>query len=84
MSKAYQDMIIDFGASDIVYTAAVSANFLVPCLNTMAIKEEILVKKEKLDFREDLTAKKRRSVSLSYSSVCKTRCNNDWGFIKCK
>ena len=59
--KAYQDMIIDCGASDIIYTAAVSgvaANFLAPSLTAMGITEEMLVKKEKVDFGEELTAKK--------------------------
>ena len=59
--KEYQDMIIDCGATDIVYTAAVSgvsANFLAPSLNAMGITEEMLAKKEKVDFGEELTAHK--------------------------
>ena len=58
--KAYQDMIIDCGASDIIYTAAVSgvaANFLAPSLNAMGITEDMLAKKSKVDFGEELTAK---------------------------
>ncbi|MEW7290686.1 NAD(P)H-dependent flavin oxidoreductase [Aquimarina sp. 2304DJ70-9] len=56
--KAYRDMIIDCGASDIVYTAAVSgvsANFLGPSLNAMGITEEMLKRKDKVDFGEELT-----------------------------
>ena len=59
--KEYQDMIIDCGATDIVYTAAVSgvsANFLAPSLNAMGITEEMLSRKEKVDFGEELTAHK--------------------------
>lgn len=57
--EAYRDMIIDAGASDIVYTAAVSgvpANFLGPSLKAMGITEEMLNKKVKVDFGEELTA----------------------------
>ncbi len=56
--KEYRDMIIDCGASDIVYTAAVSgvsANFLGPSLNAMGITEEMLKRKDKVDFGEELT-----------------------------
>ncbi|MBQ4821660.1 nitronate monooxygenase [Aquimarina sp. MMG016] len=56
--KAYRDMIIDCGANDIVYTAAisgVSANFLGPSLNAMGITEEMLARKKKVDFGEELT-----------------------------
>jgi len=56
--KAYRDMIIDCGASDIVYTAAVSgvsANFLGPSLKAMGITEEMLTSKKKVDFGEELT-----------------------------
>ena len=47
---AYCDMIIEAGASDIVYTAAVSgvpANFLGPSLNAMGITEEDVKQKSK-------------------------------------
>lgn len=59
--KAYQDMIINCGASDIIYTAAISgvaANFLAPSLEAMGITEDMLVKKEKIDFGEELTVNK--------------------------
>jgi nitronate monooxygenase len=57
--EAYRDMIIDAGASDIGYTAAVSgvpANFLGPSLQAMGITEEMLSRKVKVDFGEELTA----------------------------
>jgi len=56
--KEYRDMIIDCGASDIVYTAAisgVSANFLGPSLKAMGITKEMLAKEHKVDFGEELT-----------------------------
>ncbi len=56
--KAYREMIINCGASDIVYTAAisgVSANFLGPSLEAMGITEEMLTRKNKVDFGEELT-----------------------------
>ena len=59
--KEYQDMIIDCGATDIVYTAAVSgvsANFLAPSLNAMGVTAEMLARKEKVDFGEELTVNK--------------------------
>ena len=59
--KEYQDMIIDCGATDIVYTAAVSgvsANFLAPSLNAMGVTAEMLARKEKIDFGEELTVNK--------------------------
>lgn len=59
--EAYRQMIIDSGASDIVYTAAVSgvhANFLQPSLESMGITEEVWSKKAKVDFGEELDAQK--------------------------
>ena len=59
--KAYRDIIIDCDANDIVYTAAVSgvsANFLAPSLNAMGITKDMLARKEKVDFRKELTATK--------------------------
>ncbi|MEM9921296.1 MAG: nitronate monooxygenase family protein [Bacteroidota bacterium] len=55
----YRNMIIDSGASDIVYTAAVSgvsANFLRPSLEAMGITEELWSKKAKIDFGKELDA----------------------------
>ena len=57
----YQKMIIDSGASDIVYTAAVSgvsANFLRPSLEAMGITEEHWSKAGKVDFGSELDAAK--------------------------
>ena len=52
---------METGASDIVYTAAVSgvsANFLRPSLEAMGITEELWGKKGKVDFGEELDAEK--------------------------
>lgn len=55
----YRQMIIDTGASDIVYTAAISgvnANFLKPSLEAMGITEEMLSRSKDVDFGDELTA----------------------------
>jgi len=55
----YQQMIIDSGTSDIVYTAAVSgvpANFLRPSLEMMGITKELWNQKAKIDFGKELDA----------------------------
>lgn len=55
----YRQMIIDAGASDIVYTAAISgvnANFLKPSLEAMGITEEMLSRSKDVDFGDELTA----------------------------
>lgn len=57
--EGYQQMIIDSGASDIVYTAAisgVSANFLRASLESMGITEELWGRKAKVDFGKELDA----------------------------
>ncbi len=57
--EAYKEMIIDSGASDIVYTAAVSgvnANFLRPSLEAMGITEELWNQSAKVDFGKELDA----------------------------
>ncbi|MGB3606036.1 MAG: nitronate monooxygenase [Psychroserpens sp.] len=59
--QEYRDMIIGCGASDIVYTAAISgvaANFLAPSLKAMGITEAMLSRSKKVDFGEELTAHK--------------------------
>ncbi|EGV45051.1 nitronate monooxygenase [Bizionia argentinensis JUB59] len=58
---AYRDMIIDAGADDIVYTAAISgvaANFLGPSIKAMGITEEMLTREKKVDFGNELTVHK--------------------------
>lgn len=58
-SDGYRQMIIDSGASDIVYTAAVSgvpANFLRPSLEAMGITQEHWDHKAKIDFGKELDA----------------------------
>ena len=55
--EAYREMIAGAGASDIVYTAAVSgvhANFLGPSLKAAGISEEDLKKDRKIDFGKEL------------------------------
>jgi nitronate monooxygenase len=57
----YRQMIIDSGASDIVYTAAVSgvsANFLRPSLEAMGITEAMWNQSKKINFGEELDAAK--------------------------
>lgn len=59
--EGYRQMIIDSGASDIVYTAAVSgvpANFLQPSLEAMGITKEQWGKAAKVDFGKELDAAK--------------------------
>ena len=53
----YKQMIIDSGATDIVYTAAVSgvpASFLRPSLESMGITEEMWTRTVKMDFGKGL------------------------------
>lgn len=58
-SEGYRQMIIDSGAEDIVYTAAVSgvsANFLRPSLEAMGITKDMWDHKAKIDFGKELDA----------------------------
>lgn len=58
-SEGYRNMIIESGASDIVYTAAVSgvpANFLRKSLEAMGITQEMWDRKAKIDFGKELDA----------------------------
>ena len=55
--EAYRQMIIDAGASDIIYTAAISgvhANFLAQSLKAAGLSEEDLKKNTKIDFGKEL------------------------------
>jgi nitronate monooxygenase len=55
--EEYRKMIIEAGASDIVYTAAISgvhANFLAPSLKAAGLSEEDLKKNTKIDFGKEL------------------------------
>ena len=57
--EEYKKMIMDSGAEDIVYTAAVSgvnANFLRPSLEAMGITEERWSENKKIDFGTELDA----------------------------
>jgi len=56
-TEEYRKMIIDAGASDVVYTAAISgvhANFLAASLQAAGISEEDLKKDTKIDFGKEL------------------------------
>ncbi|MBA4745101.1 MAG: nitronate monooxygenase [Muricauda sp.] len=56
-TEEYRKMIIDAGASDVVYTAAISgvhANFLAASLQAAGISEEDLKKDTKVDFGKEL------------------------------
>lgn len=56
-TEEYRKMIIDSGASDVIYTAAISgvpANFLAASLNAAGITEEDLKKGRKIDFGKEL------------------------------
>ncbi len=58
-SEAYKEMIISSGASDIIYTAAISgvhANFLRDSLESMGVSREMWEKKAKIDFGKELDA----------------------------
>ena len=64
----YKQMIIDSGATDIVYTAAVSgvpASFLRPSLESMGITEEMWTKKAKIDFGKELDAAQAEAKAWS-------------------
>lgn len=55
--EAYRQMIVDAGASDITYTAAVSgvhANFLTASLKAAGITDDDLLKDHKVDFGSEL------------------------------
>ncbi|MEM8507102.1 MAG: nitronate monooxygenase family protein [Bacteroidota bacterium] len=55
--EEYQEMIIEAGASDVTYTAAISgvhANFLTASLKAAGISEEELKKGHKIDFGKEL------------------------------
>jgi nitronate monooxygenase len=64
----YRKMIIESGANDIVYTAAisgVSANFLRPSLEAMGITEEMLSRPKKIDFGNELSAMEKEAKAWS-------------------
>ena len=64
----YRKMIIESGANDIVYTAAisgVSANFLRPSLEAMGITKEMLSSPKKIDFGNELSAMEKEAKAWS-------------------
>jgi len=71
--EAYKKMIVDAGANDVVYTAAISgvhANFLAASLEAAGITAEDLKKDVKIDFGKVI---RYRSESLENHLVCRTR-----------
>ncbi|MEQ6167726.1 nitronate monooxygenase family protein [Ekhidna sp. MALMAid0563] len=69
--EEYRQMIIDAGASDIVYTAAVSgvhANFLKPSLEAMGITEEMWKQSAKVDFGEELSNDEAKAWKTIWSA----------------
>lgn len=59
--KAYQEMIIESGTKDIIYTAAVSGvygNFMAKSLESVGIPEEKWTDSKKVDFGEELDTEK--------------------------
>lgn len=68
---AYKEMIINAGASDVVYTAAVSgvhANFLRPSLEAMGITQELWNQSKKVDFGEELDADEAKAWKTIWSA----------------
>tara|TARA_B100001964_G_C14204166_1_gene587298 strand:+ start:187 stop:1164 length:978 start_codon:yes stop_codon:yes gene_type:complete len=64
----YKQMIINSGATDIVYTAAVSgvpASFLRPSLESMGITQEMWSRKAKVDFGKELDAAQAEAKAWS-------------------
>ncbi|MEQ8627887.1 nitronate monooxygenase family protein [Ekhidna sp.] len=69
--EEYRQMIIDAGASDIVYTAAVSgvhANFLKPSLEAMGITKEMWKQSAKVDFGEELSNDEAKAWKTIWSA----------------
>ena len=69
--EEYKKMIIEAGASDIIYTAAVSgvhANFLRPSLESMGITEELWNQTAKVDFGEELDADEAKAWKTIWSA----------------
>ena len=67
----YKQMIIDAGASDVVYTAAVSgvhANFLRASLESMGITEALWSQSAKVDFGEELKADEAKAWKTIWSA----------------
>ncbi len=66
--EAYKDMITSSGATDVVYTAAVSgvpANFLRPSLEAMGITEDMWQNSAKMDFGKDKDAAEKEAKAWS-------------------
>ena len=69
--EGYQKMIIESGAEDIVYTAAVSGvhgSFLRPSLEAMGITEEMWKRSAKVDFGSELDAAEAKAWKTIWSA----------------
>ena len=78
--EGYRQMIIDSGASDIVYTAAVSgvsANFLRPSLEAMGITEELWKNSAKVDFGKELDTEAKAWKTIWSAGQGVTKINDN-------
>nr|WP_299386716.1 nitronate monooxygenase [Allomuricauda sp.] len=75
----YRKMIIEAGASDVVYTAAISgvhANFLAASLQAAGISEEDLKKDHKIDFGKELDTEAKAWKTIWSAGQGVTTINN--------
>ena len=78
-SEEYRQMIINAGASDVVYTAAISgvhANFLGASLKAAGITEEDLKKDRKIDFGKELNTEAKAWKTIWSAGQGVTTINN--------
>ena len=78
-SEDYRQMIINAGASDVVYTAAISgvhANFLGASLKAAGITEEDLKKDRKIDFGKELNTEAKAWKTIWSAGQGVTTINN--------
>lgn len=78
-SEEYRQMIINAGASDVVYTAAISgvhANFLGASLKAEGITEEDLKKDRKIDFGKELNTEAKAWKTIWSAGQGVTTINN--------
>jgi nitronate monooxygenase len=78
--EGYRKMIIESGASDVVYTAAVSgvnANFLKPSLEAMGITEELWKNSAKVDFGKELDTEAKAWKTIWSAGQGVTKIHDD-------
>ncbi|HCO83985.1 MAG TPA: nitronate monooxygenase [Arenibacter sp.] len=78
-SEEYRQMIINAGASDVIYTAAISgvhANFLGASLKAAGITEEDLKKDRKIDFGKELNTEAKAWKTIWSAGQGVTTINN--------